>query len=204
MKTLVISGSRNPEGRTASLISALCRGITTAGSDSEVIYLPQINIELCRQCNDDGWGICREETKCIIDDDFTSIVEKIDDADAVVFANPVYFGDLSESLKAFLDRFRRVRTTIPKEPLPTGSPPGPFNNDSGAIAVGLCYAGGSGNGTTSCCMNLERILQICSFDVVDMIPVRRQNLEAKIKIMELTGEWLATEPSSSKCELEPI
>jgi len=53
-------------------------------------------------------------------------------------------------------------------------------------------------------MNLERILQTCSFDVVDMIPVRRQNLEAKIKIMELTGEWLATEPSSSKCELEPI
>ena len=205
MKTLVISGSRNPEGRTASLINALCRGITTAGSDSEVIYLPQINIELCRQCNDDGWGICRDEPKCIIDDDdFTSVVDKIDNADAVVFANPVYFGDLSESLKAFLDRFRRIRTTIPKEPLPTGAPPGPFNNDSGAIAVGLCYAGGSGNGTTSCCMNLEKILQICSFDVVDMIPVRRQNLETKIKIMELTGEWLATEPSSSKCELEPI
>ena len=206
MKTLVISGSRNPEGRTASLIDALCRGITTAGSDSEVIYLPQINIERCRQCNDDGWGICRDETKCIIDDDdFTSVVEKIDDADAVVFANPVYFGDLSESMKAFLDRFRRIRTTIPKGPLPTGGPPpGPFNDDSGAIALGLCYAGGSGNGTTSCCMNLERTLQICGFDVVDMIPVRRQNLEAKIKIMELTGEWLATEPSSSKCELEPI
>ena len=206
MKTLVISGSRNPEGRTASLINALCRGMSTAGSDSEVIYLPQMNIELCRQCNDDGWGICRDETKCIIDDDdFTSVVEKIDKADAVVFANPVYFGDLSESLKAFLDRFRRVRTTIPKGPLPTSvPPPGPFNNDSGPIAVGLCYAGGSGNGTTSCCMNLERTLQICGFDVVDMIPVRRQNLEAKIKIMELTGEWLATEPSSSKCKLEPI
>jgi NAD(P)H-dependent FMN reductase len=206
MKTLVISGSRNPEGRTASLINALCRGVATSGSDSEVIYLPQMNIELCRQCNDDGWGICRDEAKCIIDDDdFTSVVEKIDNADVVVFANPVYFGDLSESMKAFLDRFRRVRTTIPRGLLPTsGPPPGPFNNDSGPIAVGLCYAGGSGNGTTSCCMNLERTLQICGFDVVEMIPVRRQNLEAKIKIMELTGEWLATEPSSSKCELEPV
>jgi NAD(P)H-dependent FMN reductase len=205
MKALVISGSRNPEGRTASLINALCHGISTAGGDSEVIYLPQMNIELCRQCNDDGWGICRDERRCIIDDDFAAVAEKIDDADAVVFANPVYFGDLSESMKAFLDRFRRVRTTIPKGPLPTsGRPPGPFNNDSGPIAVGLCYAGGSGNGTTSCCMNLERILQICGFDVVDMIPVRRQNLEAKIKIMKLTGEWLATEPSSSKCELQPI
>jgi NAD(P)H-dependent FMN reductase len=204
MKTLVISGSRNPEGRTASLINALCRGVTNAGSDSEVVYLPQINIEVCRQCNDDGWGICREEEKCVIEDDFMLVVEKIDNADVVVFANPVYFGDLSESMKAFLDRFRRVRTTIPRGPLPPGGPPGPFNNDTGPIAVGLCYAGGSGNGTTSCCMNLEKILQTCSFDVVDMIPVRRQNLEAKIKIMELTGEWLATEPSSSECELEPI
>jgi hypothetical protein len=37
-----------------------------------------------------------------------------------------------------------------------------------------------------------------------MIPVRRQNLENKIKIMELTGEWLATEPSSSKSKLQPV
>jgi NAD(P)H-dependent FMN reductase len=133
-----------------------------------------------------------------------SLVEKIDSADAVVFANPVYFGDLSESMKAFLDRLRRVKTTIPKGPIPTLVPPGPFNNDGGPIAVGICYAGGSGNGTTSCCMNLERILQICGFDVVDMIPVRRQNLENKIKIMEITGEWLATEPSSSKCRLQPL
>jgi NAD(P)H-dependent FMN reductase len=202
MKTLIISGSRNPEGRTALLIKALCKGIDNAGGESEIIFLPNIEIELCRQCNNDGWGICREEDKCIIEDDFASVTEKIEDADAVVFANPVYFGDLSENMKAFLDRLRRVRSRIPPKPVP--NMPGPFNNDDGPLAIGLCYAGGSGNGTTSCCMNLERILQICGFDVVDMIPVRRQNLEAKQKIMELTGEWLVTEPSSSKCTLEPI
>lgn len=76
--------------------------------------------------------------------------------------------------------------------------------DDGQLAIGLCYPGGCGNGTASCCMNLERILQICGFDVVDMIPVRRQNLETKLRIMELTGEWFVTEPSSSKCTLEPI
>lgn len=202
MKTLIISGSRNPEGRTALLIKALCKGIDNAGGESEIIFLPNIEIELCRQCNNDGWGICREEDKCIIEDDFASVTEKIEDADAVVFANPVYFGDLSERMKAFLDRLRRVRSRIPSQPVP--NMPGPFNNDDGPLAIGLCYAGGSGNGTTSCCMNLERILQICGFDVVDMIPVRRQNLEAKQKIMELTGEWLVTAPFSSKCTLEPI
>lgn len=202
MKTLVISGSRNPDGRTALLINAMCKGIESSGGKTEVIYLPNMDIEVCRQCNDDGWGICRDGDKCIIDDDFHSIVDKINNADVTVFANPVYFGDLSESMKSFLDRLRRVKTTIPKEPVQ--NMPGPFNNDEGTVAVGLCYAGGSGNGTTSCCMNLERILMFCGFDVVDMIPARRENLDNKLLIAELTGKWLATVPSSSKCELEPI
>jgi hypothetical protein len=71
-------------------------------------------------------------------------------------------------------------------------------------AIGLCYAGGSGNGTTNCAMNLERILQTCGFDVVDVIPARRQNLEAKLPIMELTGQWLVTKPSSLKSNLQPV
>lgn len=202
MKTLVISGSRNPEGRTALLIKALCKGVESGGGETEVLYLPNMDIEVCRQCNEDGWGICREDEKCIVEDDFPSIVSKISDADVIVFANPVYFGDLSESMKSFLDRLRRVKTTIPKQPVPTM--PGPFNNDEGPVAVGLCYAGGSGNGTTSCCMNLERILMFCGFDVVDMIPARRENLDNKLIIVEQTGKWLSTVPSSSKCELEPI
>jgi hypothetical protein len=36
----------------------------------------------------------------------------------------------------------------------------------------------------------------CGFDVVDMIPVRRQNLEFKLPLLELTGEWLASKPAS--------
>jgi NAD(P)H-dependent FMN reductase len=202
MKTLVVSGSRNPEGRTALLIKALCKGVESGGGETEVLYLPNMDIEACRQCNEDGWGICRDSDKCIVEDDFSSIVSKINSADVTVFANPVYFGDLSESMKVFLDRLRRVKTTIPRKPVP--KMPGPFNNDEGPVAVGVCYAGGSGNGTTSCCMNLERILMFCGFDVVDMIPARRENLDNKLIIVEQTGKWLATVPSSSKCELEPI
>jgi hypothetical protein len=39
-------------------------------------------------------------------------------------------------------------------------------------------------------------LLTCGFDVVDMIPLRRQNLEAKLPMLELTGAWLATKPTS--------
>jgi NAD(P)H-dependent FMN reductase len=195
MQILILSGSRNRRGKTARAINAIRKGITDAGGNSECLFLTELKLERCRQCEKDGWGICRSEGRCIIEDDFPSIVEKIQSADLVVFANPVYFGDLSESMKGFLDRFRRTR--FPRlMAAGRGGPGMPPMGQPGTPAIGLCYAGGSGNGTTSCCASLERTLQTCGFDVVDMIPARRQNLEAKLPMLELTGKWLATRPTS--------
>jgi NAD(P)H-dependent FMN reductase len=191
MQILILSGSRNRRGKTARAIKAIRKGIAEAKGKSEAIFLPELKLERCRQCEADGWGICRREGRCIIEDDFAAVAEKVKKADAVVFANPVYFGDLAESMKTFLERFRRTRFIRPG-----AAPPGPFPPSGGTPAIGLCYAGGSGNGTVSCAFFLERILQTCGFDVVDMIPVRRQNLEIKLPMLELTGKWLVTKPTS--------
>jgi NAD(P)H-dependent FMN reductase len=201
MKILLLSGSKNPQGKTAQAINAIRKGVARAGGDSECLFLTEQKLEMCRQCNDDGWGICRSEHRCIIEDDFASIVEKIKSADVIVFATPVYFGDLSESMRGFLDRLRRIRFTF-------GGPPalGVSRGEPAAQripAVGLCYAGGSGNGTASCCMFLERTLQTCGFDVVDMILTRRQNLEVKMPMLELTGQWLVTKPASGPLPFPP-
>jgi NAD(P)H-dependent FMN reductase len=113
------------------------------------------------------------------------LVHKIHESDVVVFATPVYFRDLSESMKTFLDKLRRISA---------------FNPDpitKGVSAVGLSMAGGGGGGATSACMNMESTLLMCRFDVIDMIPTRRQNFEIKLPMLELTGEWLATKPTST-------
>jgi multimeric flavodoxin WrbA len=192
MKILILSGSKNRAGKTAGVIEAIHKGITKAGGETESIFLTELNLERCRQCNKDGWGICRTEHRCIIEDDFAAISDKIKASDAVVFATPVYFGDLSESMRGFLDRLRRTRFMF-------GPPSGPGMPPRQSVttpAVGLCYAGGSGNGTVSCAFNLEKILQTCGFDVVDMIPVRRQNMDMKLPHLEHVGEWLTTKPVS--------
>jgi NAD(P)H-dependent FMN reductase len=200
VKILILSGSKNKDGKTASAISSIIRGISNAKGQSETIFLTSLKLEKCRQCNADGWGICRTEHRCVIEDDFAGIVEKIKTADAVVFATPVYFMDLSESMRSFLDRLRRIRFATGAAPRP-GMPPAGQGNAT--PAVGMCYAGGSGNGTVSCAFNLERILQICGFDVVDMIPVRRQNLEMKTPYLERVGEWLTTKPASGAMPAPP-
>ena len=199
MQILVISGSRNRQGKTAQAINAVCKGVVKAGGRTESIFLIEHNLERCRQCNPDGWGICRTEHRCIIEDDFVSIVEKIKLADVLVFATPVYFTDLSESMRGFLERLRRIRFMTGAPPPIPGRPPIAY----GTPAIGLCYAGGSGFGTISCAANLERIVQTCGFDIVDMIPVRRQNLEMKMQLLEMVGQWLNTKPVSGPLQIAP-
>jgi multimeric flavodoxin WrbA len=186
MQAVILSGSRNPEGQTGRAIGALISGLGEGGFQAETFFLPSLRIERCRQCEDNGWGICRREGRCAIEDDFEALVARIRAADVVVFATPVYWGDLSESLRAFLDRLRRItRHDAGKEGI------------SGKIAAGICVAGGGGGGSYSCAANLDNILRICGFDVVDIVPVRRQNLEAKVPVLLSTGKWLATSPRSS-------
>jgi hypothetical protein len=57
--------------------------------------------------------------------------------------------------------------------------------------MGVCVAGGGGGGAPACCLSLEKIMSTCGFEVVDLIPVRRQNLQSKLPILELAGQGLA-------------
>jgi multimeric flavodoxin WrbA len=181
MNLLVISGTRNPNGQTARATEALVEGIETSGGTTETVYLPPMHIERCRQCDDDGWGICRSDGRCTIEDDLASLTDKIEAADAVVFTTPVYFSDLSESLRTFLDRLRRTCVNQSGRQRIEGKP-----------AAGICVAGGGGGGAPACTENLDKILRTCGFDVLDVVPVRRQNLDAKEAALRSLGEWLVT------------
>lgn len=185
MKTLVICGSRNLNGQTAQAAAAVRKGLMEAGASAEEVLLPTLKVERCRQCDDNGWGLCRKEGRCVIEDDASDVIEKMRRADAIVFATPVYYSDLSESLRAITDRLRRICTHEAGRRSIKGKP-----------AIGICVAGGGGGGAPACCVSLEHVMATCGLDVVDMIPVRRQNLQAKLPTLELAGQWLATKPKS--------
>jgi len=99
----------------------------------------------------------------------------------VVFANPVYFGDLSESLRAFLDRLRRTARHENGKRICQDKP-----------AVGICVAGGGGGGAPGCTQSMEKVLGTCGFNVIDVFAVRRQNLEAKKEVLALAGRKLSS------------
>ena len=70
MHAFIISGSRNTKGQTARCANSIADGLAQCEITSEIVFLPSLNLERCGQCDPDGWGLCRREGRCIIEDDF--------------------------------------------------------------------------------------------------------------------------------------
>lgn len=191
MKALAILGSRDPSGQTARAAQGLIDGLAAEGVRTERLFLPAMKLESCRQCEKDGWGICATEGRCIIDDDYAAIVEKIEAADLVIFATPVYYGDMSETMRVLTDRLRR---SFARARARTGE------NRLFKPVIGIGVAGGGGGGSESCITSLKKVLSTCGFEALDMIPVRRQNLPIKTKMLELLGRWLPEHIGSGEWE----
>ncbi len=176
MRAIALSGSRDPEGQTAQALGAFAAGLAEAGTDTKTEYLPGLDVQRCRQCDSDGWGQCKREGVCIIEDDFERLVREINSADLVIFATPVYFGDLSESIRAFLDRLRRISRSDEARRLIEGT-----------RAVGICVAGGGGGGAPACCLSLEKVVRTCGFDLLDVFAIRRQTLHRRVQTLHDEG-----------------
>lgn len=69
------------------------------GHAVEVISLRGKNIAFCRGCL-----ACQALGRCVIDDDAVAITEKMQHADVIVFATPIYYYEMSGQLKTLLDR----------------------------------------------------------------------------------------------------
>ena len=179
MKIIGIQSSPNEDGLTSSLAKAVLSGAKAAGAEVEMIHLNKLDIGACSAC-DEGWGSCRTEGKCVLEDDFQSLRDKISSADALVFSTPVYFGGLSESAKCFLDRWRRCEI---------GNRDG--SSFRGIPAIGISAAGGSGGGAVSALHDLEVYLRFFQFAIFDLVPVTRRNSAYKLKMLEPAGQNMA-------------
>ena len=176
MKCIAIQSSPNTDGLTASSTQAVLEGFEAEGGDVELIHLNQMEIRPCLAC-DRGWGTCRDGD-CIQEDDLDLIRGKIAEADVLVFATPVYWQDLSESAKRFLDRLRRMETFSGR------------GTCVGTRAIGVAAAGGSGNGAARALYNLEDCLKRLGLEIVDLVTLTRFSKDHKLPMLKHAGRRL--------------
>jgi len=179
MKVLAIQSSPNLDGLTSKTAQAVLRGARVSGAETELVHLNRLNMKPCIAC-EGGWGRCRREGMCILEDDFQALRDKIRGADALVFASPVYWHDLSESAKIFLDRLRRCEVYSD------------FRGFNGKKALGVASAGGSGSGAVRALLCLEDYLRRIGFDIFDLVTVTQRSKTHKIEMLEKAGVRLVT------------
>ena len=109
---LVIQGGGRPKGNTAQLVGSFVKGAVDAGNTAEVISLMKNEVKGCLGCN-----ACRYGKSCVQKDAFNSLVPKIEAADCLVLASPLYFWTVSARIKAFIERFYCIAEEDPAPPL---------------------------------------------------------------------------------------
>lgn len=98
-KVLIISSSMR-KGNSDTLAQEFFNGCKDANHKVEKVDLRKLKINYCLGCS-----ACQETGNCVLEDDVKDIIEKVRVSDVLVFATPIYFGNLAGQLKVLLDRF---------------------------------------------------------------------------------------------------
>lgn len=104
MKIIALNGSPRRNGNTATLLHKALEGAAAAGAETECVDLYTLNYKGCISC----FSCKRKDKKhgvCAVKDDLAPVLEKVKQADAVLFGSPIYFMNLTSGLQAFLERF---------------------------------------------------------------------------------------------------
>lgn len=99
-KIVILSGSPRKGGNTAMLAEAFAKGARENNS-VEIISVTDYKINPCIGCNS---CFQRKNHTCFQQDDMQKLYSKLEDADIIVIATPVYFYGVSAQLKAVVDR----------------------------------------------------------------------------------------------------
>ncbi len=100
-KIIAFIGSARKEGFCTKTVDAIKKGAESEGAEVVVYNLSDLNMKSCVGCM-----YCRQGNGCSIkDDDMSKIYSDFEEATAVVFAMPIYFGQASGQSLTLINRF---------------------------------------------------------------------------------------------------
>lgn len=208
-KILAVNGShRSEKGMSEILLNTFLKGARSAGADCEVVYPSKMKIASCKACHK-----CILETPgiCFQKDDMQSFLEKMEDADLLVLAAPVYFDTMPSDMKRMFERlmptlgpvfeFRDGRTYH----LPVSA------KKPDIVSISLC-----GNPERQCLESLSRtinrivknmqgqLLGEFFFPSSHLAAVHPELLADQLDALARAGEEIATEGVISKVTIDDV
>ncbi len=127
-KILAILGSPRPNGLVAAMLRHAVSQAQEAGHSVEQINLYQQNLAYCTGCQ-----ACYQTEICVQQDDIQKIVPLLRQADIVILAAPVYWGNVPAAVKNLFDRL--LGTAM----LPTARFPQPRLKGKKYLLLSACH-----------------------------------------------------------------
>ena len=105
MNVMAFNGSpRKKNWNTATLLNNALEGAASAGAETELIQLYDLNFSGCISCFSCKKISRKKDGVCAVQDDLTSVLARVRNADAMIIGTPVYYGAESASTRALLER----------------------------------------------------------------------------------------------------
>jgi multimeric flavodoxin WrbA len=120
MHILAIYGSPRRKGNTSTLLNRAVEGAEQEGAQVEKIVLRDCKMSPCLEI----YG-CKQGGRCVIKDDFQSIVDKLVSCDGIMLASPIFFYSVSAHTKILMDRCQSLwvnKYWVEKEPYRKANP----------------------------------------------------------------------------------
>ena len=99
MNVVSFSASPRKKGNTEILLDEVIKGLEVKGIKVEKIRTHELEISPCNGC-----GHCDTHGRCVIQDTFQDIFDRLIECDGIVFASPLYFMNVPARGKALIDR----------------------------------------------------------------------------------------------------
>ena len=99
MKALLINGSPHEHGCTYTALHEVAQTLEQNGIGTELFQIGKEPISGCRACK-----ACYKTGRCAVQDSVNTLIDRLDEFDALIIGSPVYYAGPSGQIMAFLDR----------------------------------------------------------------------------------------------------
>ena len=105
MKVIAINGSPRKNWNTATLLEKALEGAASEGAETELIHLYDLNFKGCISCFACKLKGGKSFGKCAVKDELTPVLERLEEADAVILGSPIYLGNSTGEMRSFMERY---------------------------------------------------------------------------------------------------
>lgn len=103
-KVLIVNGSYRDDGITDQAVAAANEVLVAAGAEVETVCLRDYPIEFCLNCRECTQAPGSLPGRCVLDDGMHALIDRIETAQALIFAAPTNLGSVTAVFKRFLER----------------------------------------------------------------------------------------------------